>query len=240
MDASDVVVLTPGGGLDLPDDDGTSGDEIIRCDDGQRFSGQCSNGAFAVDPDKSSSGLEDWSPSPAPVYSCSQGNSFVAGTRVLMANGETKPIEDVKIGDKVVAADPETGRTESRPVTALIEGEGVKRLVKITVDDGTAGSMAAADLVATDNHPFWVPSQRQWIDAGQLQPGMWVQTSAGTFVQISAIEAWSAVEQVYNLTVDELHTYHVVAGHQAVLVHNDGASVTRNASTKQIDDVMQF
>ncbi|MEV0628661.1 polymorphic toxin-type HINT domain-containing protein [Nonomuraea wenchangensis] len=223
IDLSDSVDVTPGGVLDLPGDDAApNGDDIIRCDNGQRFSGQCSDGVAAVDPDEASPGLDDWVPSPSPIYSCGESNSFIAGTRVLMANGETKPIEDVKIGDKVVAADPETGRTESRPVTALIEGEGVKHLVKITVDVGTAGSTAAADLVATDNHPFWVPSQRQWIDAGQLQPGMWVQTSAGTFIQISAIEAWTAVEQVYNLTVEELHTYHVVAGDQAVLVHNDG------------------
>jgi lipoprotein-anchoring transpeptidase ErfK/SrfK len=45
-------------------------------------------------------------------------NSFVPGTEVLMADGTTKPIEDVKTGDKVLATDPKTGRTKVETVTA--------------------------------------------------------------------------------------------------------------------------
>jgi SCP1.201-like deaminase/Pretoxin HINT domain len=36
-----------------------------------------------------------------------------------MADGSTKKIEDVKVGDEVKATDPETGATESKPVTTL-------------------------------------------------------------------------------------------------------------------------
>ncbi|MFV2088989.1 hypothetical protein, partial [Micromonospora sp. LOL_021] len=39
------------------------------------------------------------------------GNSFAPGTNVLMADGTTKPIEQVKPGDTVIATDPETGTT---------------------------------------------------------------------------------------------------------------------------------
>ncbi|WP_155358491.1 DNRLRE domain-containing protein [Acrocarpospora macrocephala] len=61
------------------------------------------------------------------------GNSFTPGTRVLMADGSTKPIENIRIGEKVLATDPETGQTASKPVTALIPGEGTKSLVRITI-----------------------------------------------------------------------------------------------------------
>ncbi|MFF4990180.1 polymorphic toxin-type HINT domain-containing protein [Streptosporangium saharense] len=150
------------------------------------------------------------------------GNSFVPGTPVLMADGSTKPIEDVKVGDQVVATDPVSGVTEARPVVTLITGDGVKNLVEITVDiDGDRGK--ATDLItATDEHPFWVPSLRTWMSAGDLQPGMWLRTSAGTHVQVTALKKRTATQRVHNLTVDGLHTYHVVAGNQAVLVHNDG------------------
>ncbi|WP_282572384.1 hypothetical protein [Streptomyces sp. D2-8] len=37
---------------------------------------------------------------------CESPNSFVPGTRVLMAAGSTKPIEKVDVGDKVIATDP--------------------------------------------------------------------------------------------------------------------------------------
>ncbi|MEU0482250.1 polymorphic toxin-type HINT domain-containing protein [Streptosporangium sp. NPDC006013] len=147
-------------------------------------------------------------------------HSFIAGTLVLMADGTQKPIEDVKVGEYVLATDPETGRTEARAVTVLISGEGTKNLVKITVDiDGSRGN-TTAPITATDIHPFWVPSLREWVDASELQPGMWLQTSAGTHVQITAIKKWTAPQRVHNLTVDDIHTYHVLAGNQAVLVHN--------------------
>lgn len=43
--------------------------------------------------------------------------SFSGDTHVLMADGTTKPISKIKAGDKVIATDPETGRTESKVVT---------------------------------------------------------------------------------------------------------------------------
>ena len=153
---------------------------------------------------------------------CKERNSFIAGTLVLMADGTQKPIEDVQIGDYVLATDPETGRTEAKAVTVLIPGEGTKNLVKITVDtDGDRGN-ATAPITATDEHPFWVSYPRKWTNADELQPGMWLQTSVGPHVQITAIKKWTTTRRVHNLTVDDLHTYHVMAGNQAILVHNAG------------------
>ncbi|MEU6098672.1 hypothetical protein [Streptomyces sp. NPDC047079] len=55
------------------------------------------------------------------------------GTKVLMADGSTKPIEKVKAGDKVVTTDPKTGETRVETVTAEIKGQGLKHLVKVTI-----------------------------------------------------------------------------------------------------------
>ncbi|WP_285778453.1 polymorphic toxin-type HINT domain-containing protein [Microtetraspora sp. NBRC 13810] len=159
---------------------------------------------------------------PRPPTDCLPGNSFVAGTEVLLADGTKKPIEEVKIGDKVLATNSETGETVAEDVTALIVGEGAKSLVAITVDvDGERGT-STASIIATDGHPFWLPHLRVWLDAGELQPGMWLRTSVGTYVQITAVKKWNAPERVYNLTVDRLHTYYVLAGGTPVLVHNSG------------------
>ncbi|MFI7643439.1 polymorphic toxin-type HINT domain-containing protein [Nonomuraea sp. NPDC049400] len=196
---------------------------VIHCEDDERLAGLCVDGVARVIPDGSTDVPVEYGDPPPPTnYSCDPPNSFVSGTRVLMADGSTKAIEDIKIGDRVIAVDPETGLTMAEPVTALITGEGTKRLVKITVDiDGNRGTTTDT-ITATDNHPFWAPALRKWLDAGQLQPGMWLQTSAGTYVQTVAVQAWTASTRVHNLTVGELHTYHVVAGDQAILVHNDG------------------
>ncbi|MEU1729778.1 RHS repeat-associated core domain-containing protein [Streptosporangium sp. NPDC020145] len=153
---------------------------------------------------------------------CKPGNSFVAGTPVLMADGTVKPIEKVDLGEQVVATDPETGQTTAKPVVRLIVGEGEKNLVRVTVDtDGDRGS-ATGQIAATDGHPFWVESAHKWLKAGELQPGMWLRTSAGTHVQVTALKKWTAHERVHNFTIADIHTYHVVTGGTSLLVHNDG------------------
>ncbi len=48
-------------------------------------------------------------------------HSFAPGTKVLLADGTTVPIEKVELGDKVLATDPETGKTEAKEVTHLYE-----------------------------------------------------------------------------------------------------------------------
>ncbi|MGW1282033.1 polymorphic toxin-type HINT domain-containing protein [Streptomyces tsukubensis] len=152
----------------------------------------------------------------------SAGNSFVPGTLVLMADGTTKPIEQVRNGDEVIATDPETGETAVETVTAEIKGEGTKKLVEVTIDtDGPKGS-ATATVTATDGHPFWVPELKEWIDATDLEAGNWLRTGAGTRVQITAVERHTAQATVHNLTVSDLHTYHVLAAATPVLVHNCG------------------
>ncbi|MFE0824140.1 RHS repeat-associated core domain-containing protein [Streptomyces sp. NPDC058847] len=153
---------------------------------------------------------------------CAARNSFTGDTPVLMADGTRKPIEDVRVGDTVLATDPNTGESQPRKVTSLISGEGDKRLVDITLDvDGSTGSRTST-LTATDGHPFWVPQFREWIEAGDLAPGQWLQTSAGTWVQITSTGHRTQSVSVHNLTVEDLHTYYALAGATAVLVHNCG------------------
>ncbi|MFG2871270.1 ricin-type beta-trefoil lectin domain protein [Streptomyces sp. NPDC048338] len=160
--------------------------------------------------------------------SCStSSNSFTPGTKVLMADGTTKPIEKVKPGDKVKVTDAKTGETRTETVTATIKGQGLKHLVKVTIDtDGKAGSKTA-QVTATDGHPFWVPELGKWIDAGDLKSGQWLQPTTGARVQIAAIERWTTQEAtVHNLTVGNVHTYYVMAENTPVLVHNSCGDAT--------------
>ncbi|MFV2198613.1 RHS repeat-associated core domain-containing protein [Nocardiopsis sp. LOL_012] len=172
-------------------------------------------------------------------------NSFVPGTRVLMADGSTKPIEEVEVGDEVLATDPESGEQTARTVLATIIGSGAKTLVQVMVDPttereapegeapegeeseaggehaGVPGPVAVGDtVIATDEHPFWVPELEEWVDAIDLAPGMWLQTSAGTWVQVSAVGVWTQPATVHNLTVQGVHTFHVTAGDLDLLSHN--------------------
>ncbi|MFE7951158.1 polymorphic toxin-type HINT domain-containing protein [Streptomyces sp. NPDC057426] len=154
------------------------------------------------------------------------GNSFIADTEVLMADGTTESIEDVQKGDTVLATDPETGETKPERVTAEILGQGAKNLVRITLD-GDGGKVAkTAVITATSGHPFWVPELGEWIDATDLTSGDRLRTSAGTYAQVVAVQRWTAENAtVYNLTVADLHTYYVLAGEIPVLVHNSNCGI---------------
>ncbi|MFE4175920.1 polymorphic toxin-type HINT domain-containing protein [Streptomyces sp. NPDC056909] len=155
-------------------------------------------------------------------------NSFVPGTEVLMADGSTKPIEDVENGDKVIATDPRTGKTAVKTVTAEITGEGLKRLVTITLDvDGDRTT-----VTATDGHPFWLPELGEWVDATDLEPGQWLRTSAGSRIQITAIARRAQQTTVHNLTIADTHTYYVLAGQTPVLVHNSNCDPRFSVDSK--------
>jgi RHS repeat-associated protein len=145
-------------------------------------------------------------------------NCFLAGTDVLMADGTTKDIEDIKLGDKVRTTDPETGETRTRKVTRLIHVDSDKHFNKLSISttDGTE------HLTATQEHPFWSPSENNWVTAGHLKPGMTLLTANGTTVTVTANHTYTQHIRTYNLTIDELHTYYVLAGQTPVLVHNAG------------------
>src|SRR5690606_38849921 len=83
-------------------------------------------------------------------------------------------------------------------------------------------------VVATDAHPFWVPSLATWVAAIDLEPGTWLRTSAGTWVQVRAVAVRTAeAQRVHNLTVADLHTYYVAAGAADALVHNEAGCIDK-------------
>ncbi|MEW1640208.1 Hint domain-containing protein [Streptomyces sp. NPDC093801] len=145
-------------------------------------------------------------------------NSFVSGTRVLLADGTSKPIEELKPDDKVLATDPETGETTTETVTAAIRTEDDKEYVDLTIEtvDGPQ------TITTTDHHPFWSESDREWRDAETLIPGTHLRTADGESVTLTSARTYRTHLVTHNLTVAALHTYYVLAGATPVLVHNAG------------------
>ncbi|MFD8723883.1 polymorphic toxin-type HINT domain-containing protein [Streptomyces sp. NPDC059629] len=152
-------------------------------------------------------------------------HSFLPTTKVLMADGHEKQIKDIKAGDKVKATDPESGKTQPRTVEKLITTKYDKNFATITIHAGRKSSK----IVATVTHPFWVTSQRTWIDAGNIKPGMTLRTASGASVAVSAITIWHHQHLTHDLTVSVTHTYYVLAGATPVLVHNCGGALLDRA-----------
>ncbi|MGW0337728.1 polymorphic toxin-type HINT domain-containing protein [Streptomyces sp. NPDC003011] len=145
---------------------------------------------------------------------------FLAGTEVFMADGTTKKIEDIKRGDKVLATDPETGKTGPRKVTRLIVTEDDKHFNQLSL----ATEEGIEALTATYEHPFWSPSEKRWIEARHLKAGMTLRTDDGHTVIVTANRPFAQHARTFNLTVEGVHTYYVLAGNTPVLVHNSSCS----------------
>ncbi|MDQ0780131.1 RHS repeat-associated protein [Streptomyces aurantiacus] len=141
---------------------------------------------------------------------------FLAGTDVLMADGTTKDIEDIELGDEVQSADPKTGKFGPRKVTKLIVTDDDKYFneLSIATEDGIS------KLTATREHPFWSLSQKKWTTAGELASGMTLLTNTGETAIVTGNHPFSRHARTYNFTVDDFHTYYVLAGKTPVLVHN--------------------
>ncbi|MFF0837639.1 MULTISPECIES: polymorphic toxin-type HINT domain-containing protein [unclassified Streptomyces] len=145
--------------------------------------------------------------------------SFTPSTPVLMAHGKTKPIGELKTGDKVEAADPGRGKRQGlRKVTATHINHDYDLVdLKIQRPDGST-----ATLHTTSKHPFWDDTLQAWVPAGTLQTGHALTTASDHHVHVAQIIPRPGDRDMYNLTVSDLHTYYVLAGDTPVLVHNDG------------------
>ncbi|MEV6209538.1 polymorphic toxin-type HINT domain-containing protein [Kitasatospora sp. NPDC051914] len=146
-------------------------------------------------------------------------NSFPAGTQVLLADGTRKPIEDIQVGDTVIATDPQTGETGTHTVTATIRTPDDRGFTTLTVR-GSDGTDEA--LTATDHHPFWSESRHTWVDTADLRPGDRLLTDTGATAEVVSTAHHDWTIAAYNLTVDDVHTYYVLAGNTPALVHNAG------------------
>lgn len=143
-------------------------------------------------------------------------HSFDPDTPVVMADGTTKPIKDVKLGETVLATDPATGKTEARTVTALHRNiDSDLTDVAVTTSDGRTEV-----IHTTQHHPFWNDTTQKWEYAADLKPGTELRTTDGTIVRVTAVRNFTGSKEMRDLTVDAIHTYYVLAAGTPVLVHN--------------------
>jgi hypothetical protein len=146
-------------------------------------------------------------------------HSFDPATPVKMADGSTKAIKDVRLGEKVVATEPETGVTTVQTVTALHVNQDTDLTdVAVKAPDGRT-----TVLETTEHHPFWDVTTGEWVNAADLQVGHLLRDDAGANLStVVGIRVFAGSQEMRDLTVDNVHTYYVVAGNTPVLVHNCG------------------
>lgn len=142
------------------------------------------------------------------VYNAERGGGcFAAGTQVLMADGSSKAIEDVKVGDYILTKENERS-------SKLVKGKIIDTHQRIV-----SGYMIInGGLKVTNNHKLWV--NNSWKEAGSIQAGDTLIDPNGNLIKVSSIEGLNGKFTVYNLGVDKYNTYFA----DGVWVHNQKGS----------------
>ncbi|MFJ3163215.1 polymorphic toxin-type HINT domain-containing protein [Streptomyces kanasensis] len=147
---------------------------------------------------------------------CLTKHSFPAGTRVLLGDYSTRPIEKMHVGDTVLATDPQTGVSGTRRVDATIRTPDDRDFAHIKLAQEQGGGL----ITATTHHPFWSETRKTWVEAGDLTSSDALRQPNGEAAPIAEVSRWQTSQAAYDLTVNDLHTYYVLAGETPVLVHN--------------------
>jgi len=133
------------------------------------------------------------------------GSCFVAGTPVWTETGQ-EAIEKIRIGDRVLAQDVDSGELSYKPVLrATIRPR--RELVRVRIGDET--------IMATGGHRFWI-SGDGWIKARDLAPPSLAHTVMGNAL-VGSVGKGPA-EETHNLVVADFHNYFV--GRAGILVQD--------------------
>ena len=154
---------------------------------------------------------------------CCATECFVEGTQVLTEDGYAA-IETIEPGDKVYAANPETGEAGYKEVARTFVSEK---------DEVVHVKVAGETITTTTEHPFYVPN-KGWTAAIKLRAGDILVMSNGEYVVVEQVEheLLESPVRVYNFEVEGFHTYFV--GDTSVLVHNACRVKTGNVKDKVV------
>ncbi|MFA6524644.1 MAG: alpha-2-macroglobulin family protein [Patescibacteria group bacterium] len=140
-----------------------------------------------------------------------RGGCFVQGTPVLMADGSTKPIEQIKESDQIL-----TRSAENNPKMVPAR---VSKTFEHLVDEYL---IINNELKITPNHILWV--NNSWQQAGNIVKGDWLLNAENQRVIVETITKKTNPVFVYNLSVDRYHTF--IASD--IYVHNDKGGARKN------------
>ena len=135
-------------------------------------------------------------------------NCFVAGTEIILSNGDVKNIEDINVGEEVLTFNEETQNNENGVVGKLKQHE-VNSVIRITLDNENV-------IITTSEHPFYV-NGKGWVKASEIEVLDTCKKVNGEESLVSTVDVLDETHTVYNLlSVSKNHNFYA----NGILVHN--------------------
>lgn len=133
---------------------------------------------------------------------------FVSGTFIHTPDGLIA-VDDLEVGDKVLTMNTNRMALVESEVLKIHEHQDHEVLILVAGDE---------NIVATPEHPFYLPDQGEYLRLGSLEVGYNLRAKNGDLVPVQSIIPMPQRETVYNITVEGEHNFFV--GPQGILVHN--------------------
>ncbi|MBO0830736.1 MAG: hypothetical protein J2P28_00105 [Actinobacteria bacterium] len=112
-----------------------------------------------------------------------------------------------RVGEKVLATNTKTGKTQPETVAAaLVRHDTDKYDLKVKAGGNTAV------IHSTSSHLFWDPDSHRWIKAAALKYGTHLRTPAGGTA--TALNGWTprqATGSMWDLTIPGDHDFYIQA-----------------------------
>ena len=139
-------------------------------------------------------------------------NSFSADTTVETPHGDIA-ISEIEVGDTVIAYNEETRETGEYTVTDTMQHED-DAIVTLTIN--------GEEIETTPWHLFY--TDEGWVEAEELEVGDAILSLGGVYGSVDSILIEDRTQMMYDLTVEEVHTFAVGDGDW--VVHNCGSIIT--------------
>ena len=141
-------------------------------------------------------------------------NGCFTGDTLVSTKEGLKRIDQINEGDLILAKDIQTGEINYKPVITVYR-KTTNKLVILNVE--------GEEIKTTPTHLFF--ANGWWKAAENLELGDSIITSDGSLKIVTSVkvENLESPKRIYNLNIDEYHTYFVSS--LSLLVHNDYATI---------------
>jgi RHS repeat-associated protein len=144
-------------------------------------------------------------------------NCFEADTLIATEAG-SKAIQDIRVGDLVLARDELTGATTFKSVVALIDG-AKRQIWEVAIESIDSDGATRRETIGTTSEHPWGLVGGGWATTAELYPGAELVTARGARAVVLSVVRTDRVQRTFNFEVQGFHTYFV--GQSGLWVHNE-------------------